>query len=258
MLDARRRRVRVALARGRLGGHGRAGATSSWPASAARPHPARRVSTNVWGGLLLTILLSVVSITLSFPFGRGAGHRSPQPPAGGAAAVHGLHRDRPRRAAHHHPLHGGAALPALPARERPHRERHPGHGRPDALLGGLRGRERARRPAGHPVRPGRGRPGHRPAQLADQPLRRPAAGAAHHHPGQRGSLHQPAQGHHAGRHRRPPRAARRRAAPCSPSRSGWAPASRSTSFVAVVFFVLCYALSQASYRLEKELGVGER
>jgi general L-amino acid transport system permease protein len=30
------------------------------------------------------------------------------------------------------------------------------------------------------------------------------------------------------------------------------------AFVAVVFFVLCYALSQASYRLERELGVGER
>jgi general L-amino acid transport system permease protein len=30
------------------------------------------------------------------------------------------------------------------------------------------------------------------------------------------------------------------------------------SFVAIVFFVLCYALSQASYRLERELGVGER
>jgi general L-amino acid transport system permease protein len=30
------------------------------------------------------------------------------------------------------------------------------------------------------------------------------------------------------------------------------------SFVAAVFFVLCYALSQASYRLERELGVGER
>jgi general L-amino acid transport system permease protein len=29
-------------------------------------------------------------------------------------------------------------------------------------------------------------------------------------------------------------------------------------FVAAVFFVLCYALSQASYRLEHELGVGER
>jgi general L-amino acid transport system permease protein len=29
-------------------------------------------------------------------------------------------------------------------------------------------------------------------------------------------------------------------------------------FVAAAFFVLCYALSQASYRLERELGVGER
>jgi general L-amino acid transport system permease protein len=29
-------------------------------------------------------------------------------------------------------------------------------------------------------------------------------------------------------------------------------------FVAVVFFVLCYAMSQASYRLERELGVGVR
>jgi general L-amino acid transport system permease protein len=29
-------------------------------------------------------------------------------------------------------------------------------------------------------------------------------------------------------------------------------------FVAAVFFVLCYALSQASYRLEKELRIGER
>jgi general L-amino acid transport system permease protein len=30
------------------------------------------------------------------------------------------------------------------------------------------------------------------------------------------------------------------------------------AFIAIVFFVLCYALSQASYRLEKELGVGTR
>ena len=29
-------------------------------------------------------------------------------------------------------------------------------------------------------------------------------------------------------------------------------------FVAAVFFVLSYTLSQASYRLEKELGIGER
>ena len=29
-------------------------------------------------------------------------------------------------------------------------------------------------------------------------------------------------------------------------------------FVAAVFFVLCYAMSQASYRLERQLGVGER
>jgi general L-amino acid transport system permease protein len=30
------------------------------------------------------------------------------------------------------------------------------------------------------------------------------------------------------------------------------------AFVAVVFFVLCYAMSQASYRLERALGVGSR
>ena len=29
-------------------------------------------------------------------------------------------------------------------------------------------------------------------------------------------------------------------------------------FIAAVFFVLSYTLSQASYRLEKELGIGER
>ena len=29
-------------------------------------------------------------------------------------------------------------------------------------------------------------------------------------------------------------------------------------FVATVFFVLSYTMSQASYRLEKELGIGER
>ncbi len=29
-------------------------------------------------------------------------------------------------------------------------------------------------------------------------------------------------------------------------------------FVAAVFFVLCYAMSQASYRLEQALGVGSR
>jgi general L-amino acid transport system permease protein len=31
-----------------------------------------------------------------------------------------------------------------------------------------------------------------------------------------------------------------------------------STVVAAVFFVLCYALSQASSRLERELGVGER
>ena len=30
------------------------------------------------------------------------------------------------------------------------------------------------------------------------------------------------------------------------------------AFVAIVFFLMCYALSQASYRLERQLGVGER
>ncbi len=30
------------------------------------------------------------------------------------------------------------------------------------------------------------------------------------------------------------------------------------TFVAAVFFILCYAMSQASYRLERQLGVGER
>ena len=30
------------------------------------------------------------------------------------------------------------------------------------------------------------------------------------------------------------------------------------AFVAAVFFVLCYAMSQASYRLERALGVGSR
>ena len=29
-------------------------------------------------------------------------------------------------------------------------------------------------------------------------------------------------------------------------------------FIAAVFFVLCYAMSQASYRLERQLGVGVR
>jgi ABC-type amino acid transport system permease subunit len=29
-------------------------------------------------------------------------------------------------------------------------------------------------------------------------------------------------------------------------------------FIAVVFFILCYAMSQASYRLERQLGVGTR
>ena len=30
------------------------------------------------------------------------------------------------------------------------------------------------------------------------------------------------------------------------------------TFVGVIFFVLCYAMSQASYRLERQLGVGTR
>ena len=30
------------------------------------------------------------------------------------------------------------------------------------------------------------------------------------------------------------------------------------TFIGVIFFVLCYAMSQASYRLERQLGVGTR
>ena len=94
--------------------------------------------------------------------------------------------------------------------------------------------------------------------VPDQPPHRPAAGAAIGHPGQRGALHQPAQGHD-------PRVTIigllellgiGQAILAQPASFG--AAFEVYAFVAAVFFVLCYAMSQASYRLERQLGVGVR
>ncbi len=70
----------------------------------ARPLPT--VSPRVWGGLLLTITLSVVGILLSFPIGvaLAVGRRSSLPVV--RRSEHSLHRSRPGGSADHHPLHG--------------------------------------------------------------------------------------------------------------------------------------------------------
>ncbi len=165
------------------------------------------VNSNVWGGLLLTVLLAVVGIVLSFPLGvlLALGRRSTLPAirvlsTGYIEVVRGV------------PLvtilfMADIILPLF----------LPGEWRLDRVARAMGGitlfsaayvrRERARRAPGHPQRPGRGCPGAGPVYLPHQRPHRPAAGAALGDPGERGAVHQPAQGHDAGHDHRPAGAA---------------------------------------------------
>jgi general L-amino acid transport system permease protein len=106
------------------------------------------VSTSQWGGLLLTFVLTVVSIVVSFPLGvlLALGRRSP-----------------------------------VSTRRRAHRQRCTGHGRNDVLHGCLHRGECARRIAGGSRRAGGGRQRARSKQHPYDSLDRVAASAPNGH-----------------------------------------------------------------------------
>ncbi len=72
------------------------------------------VDTNLWGGVLITLLVSLVGIVFSLPLGvlLALGRRSSLPDR--PHAVDGLHRDRARRPVHHRAVHGELHAAAVP------------------------------------------------------------------------------------------------------------------------------------------------
>ena len=73
------------------------------------------VTTDQWGGFMLTLVIALVGIVLSLPIGIRSGARPKVQAADHPYAVCDLHRVRARRAADHRHLHGqpdGAAVPA--------------------------------------------------------------------------------------------------------------------------------------------------
>ena len=73
------------------------------------------VETPLWGGLLVTLVISFVGITVSLPLGilLALGRRSKMPVV--KMFVGGLHRSRARRAAGHGAVHGHGHAAAVPA-----------------------------------------------------------------------------------------------------------------------------------------------
>ena len=131
-----------------------------------------------------------------------AGARAALAHADGQAVFGDLHRIRARRAAGDRAVHGerdAAAVRARAARAGQIAARADRH---RAVCLGLYGGGGARRLAGDPQGPVRGRHGGGPRLLADDAAHHPAAGAEDHHPEYRQHLYRTVQGHHAGVHRR--------------------------------------------------------
>ena len=221
----------------------------------AGPLPA--VGSTLWGGLLLTVLLAVVGILLSFPLGvlLALGRRSSLPAARGLSTAYiELIRGVPLVTLL---FMADIMLPLL----------LPGEWRIDRVAramggitlfsaayvaenvrGGLQAIPSGQYEAAHAL------------GLNTFPTNLfivLPAGAAERHPGQHRLLHQPAEG---------PTLVTivglleilgiGRAILAQPESLG---ANLEVYvFVAAVFFALCYAMSQASYRLERALGVGSR
>ena len=139
--------------------------------------------------------------------------------------------------------------------------RRAGDRRVHAVHRGLHGRDRARRPAVGAARAVRGGQGARPVAGPETFLIVLPAGAAQRDPGPDRSVHQPVQGHHAGRRGDGPvRPARRRRGRSRSSREfrGQGLIGETLAFVELLFWVGSYTMSRESQRLERKLGVGVR
>ena len=111
------------------------------------------VATNIWGGLLLTLVIAGIGLVVSFPIGVAPGGRPPLPLSGDSGLLHRLHRADPLGAADHGALHGPDHDPPLPAGHDQHRPGHARHHRIHPVQRSLHGGERAGRLAGGPQGP---------------------------------------------------------------------------------------------------------
>ena len=146
------------------------------------------VDTALWGGVLVTIVVASVGIVVSLPIGilLALGRRSRMPAVRLFSVIFiEFVRGVPLitvlfMASVMLPLFVPEQLVAGQAAARAGRHR--------AVRLGLHGRGGARRPAGDPEGPVRGRHGGRPGLLADDAAHHPAAGAQDHHPEHRQHL----------------------------------------------------------------------
>ena len=178
------------------------------------------VDTRLWGGLLVTLVVSVTGIVASMPVGiaLALGRRSTIPLIRiFSIAFIEFWRGVPLItvlffATYMLPLFVPGRLHHRRTGARPDRHR--------AVCRRLSGRGDPRRPAGDPARAGRGGQRARPVLVEDDGADRDAAGAAPRHSRPRQQLHRAVQGYLAGVDRRAVRPARAACGRPSPIRSG--------------------------------------
>ena len=152
------------------------------------------VDTRLWGGLLVTLVVSVTGIVASMPVGiaLALGRRSTIPLI---RIFDGLHRVLARRAADHGAVFRDLHAAAVRSNRIQCRRADAGPDRHRLVRRRLSGRGHPGRPAGDPARAGRGRERAWPLLVEDDSIDRDAAGAAPRHPGPGQQLHCAVQGH---------------------------------------------------------------
>ena len=218
------------------------------------------VDTRLWGGLLVTLVVSVTGIVTSMPVGiaLALGRRSTIPLIRiFSIAFIEFWRGVPLItvlffATYMLPLFvpAGFTIDGSGAGADRHR----------AVRRRLSGRGDQGRPAGDPARAGRGGKRARPVLGEDHGADRDAAGAAPRHSRPRQQLHRVVQGHLAGVDRGVVRPARDRCARRSPIRSGrrrlrCSPALPSPG---MIYFTFCFGMSRYSLFVENRLNAHQR
>ena len=135
------------------------------------------VETRLWGGLLVTLVISFTGIIALAAARHPAGARPALGTADHAHALDRVHRILARRAADHGAVLRHLHAAAVPAGELADRRAAARADRRGAVRRRLSGGGGARRPAGDPARPVRGRDGAGPGLLAHDRSGHHAAGA---------------------------------------------------------------------------------
>ena len=218
------------------------------------------VDTRLWGGLLVTLVVSVTGIVASMPIGiaLALGRRSTIPLIRTfSVAFIEFWRGVPLItvlffATYMLPLFlpAGFTVDGL-VRALIGIALFAGAYQAEVIRGGL---------AGHSARAGGGRQRARPVLLEDHRLDRDAAGAAPCHSRPRQQLHRAVQGYLAGVDRGAVRSARHVCAPRSPIRTGRRPRPCSPDLPSpgMVYFVFCFGMSRYSLFVERRLNAHRR